>query len=129
MSSSAGAIAALALAAASAAAALPPPGSPQAPQDERYCGEPARDEAGHLVRSSTERARFVRVFPCPATLQTTGACRGWQVDHVIPLAAGGCDAPKNMQWLPSAIKTCASSACKDRWERRYHALPRQAVKP
>lgn len=120
---------ALVLVAQMAAAALPPPGSPGAPNDPRYCGEPTRDETGHIARSTTERARFVRVFPCPATLQVTGACHGWQVDHVIPLDSGGCDVPENMQWLPAAIKTCASSACKDRWERRYHAFPRQPVQP
>jgi 5-methylcytosine-specific restriction endonuclease McrA len=113
----------------SAHAALPAPGESGAVDDPRYCGEPKRDALGHIARSTTQRARFVRVFPCPATLQVTGACKGWQVDHIIPLDSGGCDAPHNMQWLPDAIKTCASSACKDRWERTYHGMPRQRVTP
>ena len=51
----------------------------------------------------------------------------WQVDHVIPLVCGGCDAVVNMQWLPAAIKTCAASTgvpCKDRWEQKvYCTIP------
>lgn len=45
----------------------------------------------------------VRAFradnPCPATGRTRGACPGWQVDHIVPLCAGGPDRPENLQWL------------------------------
>lgn len=45
----------------------------------------------------------VRIFraanPCPSTKQTTGACPGFFVDHIIPLALYGPDRPDNMQWL------------------------------
>jgi len=36
---------------------------------------------------------------------------GWIVDHVIPLARGGCDCPENMMW-----QTREAAACKDRFE-------------
>jgi hypothetical protein len=106
---------------------LPPPGSPDAPNDQRYCGEPTRDKYGVITRSAVQLRKFVAVFPCPATLLHVTSCQGWQIDHVIPRASGGCDIPLNMQWLPATIKTCADDACKDRWERTYHAIPRRPV--
>src|SRR5947208_4417706 len=36
--------------------------------------------------------------PCPATGAHSGPCGGYVIDHVIPLACGGPDAPNNMQW-------------------------------
>ena len=50
-------------------------------------------------RSRSARSTFRREVPCPPTGRTTGSCPGWEVDHVIPLACGGGDAPSNMQWL------------------------------
>ncbi len=50
-------------------------------------------------RSGSARSAFRREYACPATGQTTGSCPRWEVDHVIPLACGGRDAPSNMQWL------------------------------
>ena len=44
-------------------------------------------------------AEFRRTHPCPATGRTTGACPGWQVDHIEPLCAGGADAQPNLHWL------------------------------
>lgn len=38
---------------------------------------------------------------------------GYVVDHIIPLACGGADAPYNMQW-----QTIAEAKAKDRWERK-----------
>lgn len=101
----------------SALAALPEPGTPGAPVDARYCGEPARDAQGRIKRSAAERARFVAAWPKPQTGE-------WHVDHVIPLANGGCDLPFNMQWLPIDIKNCPGEFCKDRWERKVYKVPR-----
>ncbi len=42
---------------------------------------------------------FRKTHPCPITGQTTGACPGWEVDHVVPLACCGKDHPDNMRWL------------------------------
>lgn len=53
-------------------------------------------------RSNTIRAEFIRAVPCPETGVTRGACPGWEVDHVVPLCAGGADRPENMQWLTVA---------------------------
>jgi hypothetical protein len=93
-----------------ACATLPEPGTPGAPADARYCGEPERDSHGVIKRSATMRARFVKAWPMPQDGQV------WYVDHVIPLDVGGCDLPFNMQWLPARLKTCAVY-CKDRFER------------
>lgn len=103
-----------ALAAACAVAGLPAPGEFGAPADARYCGEPARDAQGRIERSQAARNRFVQAYPQPQD------GRVWYVDHVIPLASGGCDLPFNMQWLPAELKTCRV-ICKDRWERKVYA--------
>lgn len=110
-----------------ALAHLPAPGEPGAPNDPRYCGEPARTEAGVIKRNRAMLRQFAAVFPCPSTLQPSTSCPGWAIDHVIPLATGGCDQPVNLQWLPVAIKSCARPECKDRFERTYHAIPRKPV--
>ena len=66
-----------------------------------------------VERSPKARAAFVKVNPCPATGQPRGACPGWVVDHVVPLCAGGADAPANMQWQAREV-----SLVKDAEERR-----------
>lgn len=90
------------------------------PLDEtRYCGEPRRDAAGDIYRSSAVRTAFMRAHPCPVTGISAGPCAGWQIDHVIPLACGGCDSVSNLQWLPVGIKTTAFIG-KDQFERRIY---------
>jgi hypothetical protein len=32
-----------------------------------------------------------------------------------------------MSWLPDQIKSCSGQYCEDRWERKYHAIPRQKI--
>ena len=55
---------------------------------------------GHAAeRSAAERLAFIRENPCPSTSQRRGACPGWEVDHILPLCAGGADARHNMQWI------------------------------
>ena len=110
-----------------AAEALPAPGAAGAPDDIRYCGEPPRDSRGRIVRSARVLRDFVREFPGPTTLERVASCEGWQLDHFIALASGGCDAQVNLQWLPVLIKTCAGKVCKDRWERKYHSYPRRVI--
>ena len=78
----------------------------------RASGVP-RDSHGRIKRSRTERASFVRSHPCPATGKTSGACRGYVVDHRKPLECGGADAPGNMQW-----QTTAEGKAKDKTEGR-----------
>ena len=64
-------------------------------------------------RSAAARAEFKRANPCPATGQSRGRCPGWVIDHMVPLCAGGADAPHNMQW-----QTVFDAREKDRDERR-----------
>lgn len=92
------------------------------PLDEtRYCTvTPSRDADGSISRRADVIRAFRKIHPCPSTGLTTGRCPGWAIDHVIPLANGGCDAVSNLQWLPLELKTCAK-ICKDRWERRVYA--------
>jgi hypothetical protein len=65
------------------------------------------------ARNPEARAAFVRSHPCPSTGKPSGPCYGYVVDHVVPLACGGPDAPENMQW-----QTIADSCEKDKWELR-----------
>jgi hypothetical protein len=92
--------------------------------DSRYCTiNPLRTTEGKIARSSSEIAKFKRVHPCPVNNRKYGSCPGWNIDHIIPLANGGCDKIHNMQWLPVEIKRCSSDYCKDRWELRVYKKP------
>jgi len=54
------------------------------------------------IHSRSAKSDFKREHPCPATgLRSSGACGGYVIDHVVPLACGGADAPSNMQWQTS----------------------------
>lgn len=64
-----------------------------------------------IHRSAAVRREFMREHPCPSTGKRYGACKNYVVDHVIPLACGGKDSPKNMAW-----QTIAEGKAKDRWE-------------
>jgi hypothetical protein len=89
--------------------------------ETRYCGSPVRDINGTIHRSGKTLSAFQKIHPCPATGKTSGACPGWQINHTLPLACGGCDAVSNMQWLPNDIKTCSGAHCVDRFERKINA--------
>ena len=57
-------------------------------------------------RSASARREF---------MQRTGyphGRNGYVIDHSVPLACGGADAPSNMQW-----QTKEETKAKDRWER------------
>jgi hypothetical protein len=89
--------------------------------ETRYCGAPTRDSTGTIVRSQSVLRHFKEQHPCPVTGKEDGQCAGWSVNHVIPLACGGCDTVSNMQWLPNSIKTCSGDNCVDRFERKINA--------
>lgn len=63
-------------------------------------------------RSYQAKREFKVLHHCPSTGKSKGACPGWIIDHVKPLACGGADAPENMQW-----QTVEEAKAKDRWER------------
>jgi hypothetical protein len=71
------------------------------------------DAEAKAHRSAAARSEFQRERPCPATGKPHGPCHGYVIDHVVPLCAGGQDAPGNMQW-----QTIADAKAKDREERR-----------
>ncbi len=73
-----------------------------------YIAAQACADAG---RSRAQRNAFQRANPCPATGAARGPCPGHVVDHIVPLCAGGVDAPHNMQW-----QTVAEGKAKDRRE-------------
>lgn len=88
--------------------------------DHKYCGQPARDSNGTIIRSSKVKAAFRAAVACPSTGLFIGTCPGWSIDHTWPLASCGCDSVTNMAWLKNTIKSCAGTECKDRWERRVY---------
>ena len=74
--------------------------------------------AAALLLAATAYARdpavprqFERLYPCPSTGRTTGACPGYVRDHIIPLCKGGPDTVTNMQW-----QTAQDAKAKDRYE-------------
>lgn len=89
-------------------------------QETRYCGTPDRDANGAIKRSTAVLRAFQKIHPCPSTGKTTGACPGWALNHVIPLACGGCDSVANLDWMPNEIKSCAEPWCRDRYERKIY---------
>ena len=96
--------------------------------DTRICGEPERYSNGVIKRSSSLLRHYKQIHPCPSTGDTRGPCKGWALDHVIPLVCGGCDSIENLQWLPDSIKSAAGVYPKDRWERKINCKPIEIVK-
>lgn len=70
------------------------------------------DEHGKIKRSKAAKDAFEREQPCPSTGKSSGSCRGYVVDHKIPLECGGPDSSSNMQW-----QTTADAKQKDKTER------------
>ena len=91
-------------------------------QETRYVSEIKRDTNGKIIRRADVVAAFKRIHPCPSTGKTYGACRGWQIDHPVPLACFGIDAVSNMQWIPTVVKTGWQDWMKDRYERKIYAI-------
>jgi len=83
----------------SAAKSAPPPTTTTSSQP--------RDEKGRFVRSESAKLAFMKQTGYPKGRP------GYVVDHIVPLACGGADAPSNMQW-----QTMADAKAKDRVERK-----------
>lgn len=76
---------------------------------------PSSSSRAPIARSRAAVAAFRRSNPCPATGRTAGACPGWEVDHVVPLACGGPDTVANMQWLTAqANRSKGAMGCRRR---------------
>lgn len=73
----------------------------------------ARTDAGKIARSRENIRAFIRANPCPAGPDkgSKARCRGYVVDHVVPLCAGGHDGADNYQW-----QELVESRVKDRAE-------------
>lgn len=71
-----------------------------------------RDAHGRIKCSEKAKADFKAANPCPANHKRAGACPGYVIDHINPLACGGADSSENMQW-----QTVADGKAKDGWER------------
>jgi len=65
-----------------------------------------------LKRSQSAKVEFKQQHPCPATGSPKGPCKGYVIDHIVPIACHGADAPSNMQW-----HTVADAKAKGKWER------------
>lgn len=91
--------------------------------EERYVKVINRDIYGHIARRADVLAAFKKIHPCPSTGKSIGACKGWQINHIIPLACFGLDGVSNLGWFPTVIKTGWQDYQIDRWERLVYARP------
>jgi hypothetical protein len=66
-----------------------------------------RDAKGRIKRSAAAKHQFETQTGYPHGRP------GYVVDHIVPLACAGADAPNNMQW-----QTIAEAEAKDKTERR-----------
>ena len=64
-------------------------------------------------RSQEAKDSFKYSHPCPSNGNNHGACPGYVIDHISPMACGGVDEPYNMQW-----QTVPEAKAKDKWERK-----------
>jgi hypothetical protein len=73
---------------------------------QRKAAGVSRDSHGRIARSSKAKREFEKESGYPHGRP------GYVIDHRVPLANGGADAPGNMQW-----QTKAEAKAKDKWER------------
>lgn len=85
---------------------------------------PHAASAAESTRPSNGEIYFRLANPCPATGQTSGPCKGYVIDRIIPAFCGGAEAAENMQW-----QTLAQAKEKDRWEKIGCRKGRKLVLP
>ena len=81
-------------------------------------------------RDPAQVRAFRKTHPCPATMKTTGACKGWVVQHLYALCFGGKDTPANMAWQPYAdsLKSDVFERAACDMKKKYEVLKRETGK-
>lgn len=64
--------------------------------ETRYCGSPKRDASGSIMRRSAVVSAYWRQHACPTTGLYKAPCPDYALNHIIPLACGGCDSVSNL---------------------------------
>lgn len=64
--------------------------------ETRYCGAPKRDASGVIVRRADVVRAYWSFHVCPTTGLHKAPCPDYALNHVVPLACGGCDAVNNL---------------------------------
>jgi hypothetical protein len=83
------------------------PATATTPKSSTACTSCERDAKGKIARSESAKETFMRESGYPKGRP------GYVVDHIIPLACGGADAPGNMQW-----QSLDQAKAKDKVERK-----------
>jgi hypothetical protein len=86
--------------------------------ETRYCGAPKRDAKGVIMRRSDVVTAYKKIHPCPTTgLYGAGTCPDNSLNHIMPLACGGCDSVGNLMYMRNDVKKIV-----DGYERQISAL-------
>ena len=64
--------------------------------ETRYCGSPKRDANGTIIRRSAVVTAYWRQHVCPTTGLYKAPCPDYALNHILPLACGGCDSVSNL---------------------------------
>ena len=80
--------------------------------------------AAESARPTNAEIYFRLANPCPATGETSGSCKGYVIDRVIPPVCGGTEDAGNMRW-----QTLAEAKEKNRWEKIGCRKGRRLVLP
>jgi len=70
-----------------------------------------------IKRSTTVLKEFKATHPCPLTGRVEKSCKGYIIDHIYPLCAGGTDTLDNLTW-----QELQQSKYKDRLEKELCRL-------
>ena len=78
---------------------------------QRPSAQPARAIATGVSSAARPPSTSSNTSSLPGDREDHGGCRGYVIDHVVPLKRGGADAPSNMLW-----QTNAEAKAKDKVE-------------